>query len=297
MDYLGWELKRQRAALWALLGGGSEEKQFSEEGGAAWEEGGARGEKAAPGENTAREGGKTLPGGTRRSPAGSGAARRRAAGSAGRYAGGGGEAGEAREAGSGFPGAWETALEARETAGGLEAPADGGAAPPVPERRSGERGAASRRKLPKGARGPAREGTGPRTGPWGSFGGTEAGAREEAELQAETAAEAAMRKRAGERPAGERAAGGADSLPGEEPGGRKAGGYAFAAPRRVGMGTARSGEEDLGGAPGRGERLSRVPPWGGGWESPALRAEDGARALSRAVQRDARRYDGGFTIY
>ena len=29
----------------------------------------------------------------------------------------------------------------------------------------------------------------------------------------------------------------------------------------------------------------------------ALRAEEGARALSRAVQRDARRYDGGFTVY
>ena len=29
----------------------------------------------------------------------------------------------------------------------------------------------------------------------------------------------------------------------------------------------------------------------------ALRREDGGRALSRAVQRDARRYDGGFTIY
>lgn len=37
-------------------------------------------------------------------------------------------------------------------------------------------------------------------------------------------------------------------------------------------------------------------PWGG-WGTAALRAEDSAKALSRAVQRDARRYDGGFNIY
>ncbi len=37
-------------------------------------------------------------------------------------------------------------------------------------------------------------------------------------------------------------------------------------------------------------------PWSGG-ETAALQAEDHAKALSRAVQRDARRYDGGFTIY
>ncbi len=55
--------------------------------------------------------------------------------------------------------------------------------------------------------------------------------------------------------------------------------------------------DGLAGAAGPGERLSRTLPWGEGWESPALRAEDGAKALSRAVQRDARRYDGGFTIY
>lgn len=37
--------------------------------------------------------------------------------------------------------------------------------------------------------------------------------------------------------------------------------------------------------------------WGGGWGSAALREEEGAKALSRAVQRDARRYDGGFSLY
>lgn len=39
-----------------------------------------------------------------------------------------------------------------------------------------------------------------------------------------------------------------------------------------------------------------VPPWGGPGEA-ALRGEDSARAVSLAVQRDARRYDGGFVIY
>ena len=44
------------------------------------------------------------------------------------------------------------------------------------------------------------------------------------------------------------------------------------------------------------ERRARSGPWGEA-ASAALRAEDEAAALSRAVQRDARRYDGGFTIY
>lgn len=66
---------------------------------------------------------------------------------------------------------------------------------------------------------------------------------------------------------------------------------------RDGVGMVRSARGSLTGAAGPGERLSRTLPWREGWESPALRAEDGAKALSRAVQRDARRYDGGFTIY
>ena len=76
-----------------------------------------------------------------------------------------------------------------------------------------------------------------------------------------------------------------------------AAGGAFIPARRDGAGTARLGGGGLDGAPGRETRLSRPLPWGEGWKSPALRAEDGARALSKAVQRDARRYDGGFTIY
>lgn len=37
--------------------------------------------------------------------------------------------------------------------------------------------------------------------------------------------------------------------------------------------------------------------WGGGPGAAVLRAEEGAKLLSRAVQRDARRYDGGFNIF
>ena len=93
MDYLGWELERQRAALWALLGGGRAE------------------DGEAPGEEDTAWEGKALPGGRRRSPAGSGTARGNAVPqSAGRYA-----AKEGAEAGGplvGAPGAWETVLAA-----------------------------------------------------------------------------------------------------------------------------------------------------------------------------------------
>lgn len=44
------------------------------------------------------------------------------------------------------------------------------------------------------------------------------------------------------------------------------------------------------------EKAAATSPWGG-WETAALRAEDSAKLLSRAVQRDARRYDGGFNIF
>lgn len=53
-------------------------------------------------------------------------------------------------------------------------------------------------------------------------------------------------------------------------------------------------------AAGGGARIPETGRRGAPWErsaSAALQAEDAARALSQAVQRDARRYDGGFTIY
>lgn len=309
MDYLGWELERQRAALWALLGGGrAEDGEAPEEEDTAWE-------------------GKALPGGRRRSPAGSGTARGNAVPqSAGRYA-----AKEGAEAGGplvGAPGAWETVLAAEKAlrpageAGAWETPVGpwegiSGAEAEFPARKGGGMGAgflprrdggmgagfsprkdggtevrafaASRQR--EEAQGPAGEGTGSRTALEGPSGRREAGAGETAEA-AETAAGG---RRAGEGFAVEESAGGAGPVSLRRSGG--AAGGAFIPLRRDGAGTARLGGGGLDGAPGRETRLSRPLPWGEGWESPALRAEDGARALSKAVQRDARRYDGGFTIY
>lgn len=299
VDYLGWELERQRAALWALLGGGRAE------------------DGEAPGEEDTAWEGKALPGGRRRSPAGSGTAWGNAVPqSAGRYA-----AKEGAEAGGplvGAPGAWETVLAAEKAlrpageAGAWETPVGpwegiSGEEAEFPARKGGGMGAgflprrdggmgagfsprrdegtevrafaASRQK--EEAHGPAGEGTGSRTALEGPSGRREAGTGETAEA-AETAA-------------GGRRAGEADPASLRKSGG-DAGGVSIS-PRRDGAGTARLGGGGLDGAPGRETRLSRPLPWGEGWESPALRAEDGARALSKAVQRDARRYDGGFTIY
>ncbi len=302
VDYLGWELERQRAALWALLGGGrAEDGEAPEEEDTAWE-------------------GKALPGGRRRSPAGSGTARGNAVPqSAGRYA-----AKEGAEAGGplvGAPGAWETVLAAEKAlrpageAGAWETPVGpwegiSGEEAEFPARKGGGMGArflprrdegtgagfsprkdggtevlafaASRQK--EEAHGPAGEGTGSRTALEGPSARREAGTGETAE--AAVAAETA---------AGGRRAGEADPASLRKSGG-DAGGVSIPA-RRDGAGTARLGGGGLDGAPGRETRLSRPLPWGEGWKSPALRAEDGARALSKAVQRDARRYDGGFTIY
>lgn len=292
VEYLGWELERQRAALWALLGGGrAEDGEAPEEEDTAWE-------------------GKALPGGRRRSPARSGTARGNAVPqSAGRYA-----AKEGAEAGGplvGAPGAWETVLAAEKAlrpageAGAWETPVgpwegisgeeaefsarrgEGTGAEFSPQRDGGtgvRAFAASRQK--EEAHGPAGEGTGSRTALEGPSARREAGTGETAARRTAEAAETA---------AGGRRAGEADPASLRKSGG-DAGGVSIPA-RRNGAGTARLGGGGLDGAPGRETRLSRPLPWGEGWESPALRAEDGARALSKAVQRDARRYDGGFTIY
>ncbi|WP_295755289.1 hypothetical protein [uncultured Oscillibacter sp.] len=292
MDYLGWELERQRAALWALLGGGRAE------------------DGEAPGEEDTAWEGKALPGGRRRSPAGSGTARGNAVPqSAGRYA-----AKEGAEAGGplvGAPGAWETVLAAEKAlrpagedgAGeAAEGPWEGisGEEAEFPARKGGGMGAGFSPRKDGGtevrafaafrqkeeAQGPAGEGTGSRTALEGPSARREAGTGETAARRTAEAAETA---------AGGRRAGEADPASLRKSGG-DAGGVSIP-PRRDGAGTARLGGGGLDGAPGRETRLSRPLPWGEGWKSPALRAEDGARALSKAVQRDARRYDGGFTIY
>lgn len=163
-----------------------------------------------------------------------------------------------------------------------------------------ETGAASRQRAPEEARRTPRFGTGGAAVPSEPSGGRNAfetvwETEEESGMEARLAAEAA----GGRRAEGDFAAGGAAWKPGPTSEGRTGGGEAagdtFAAPGRGGTGTARPG----GGAPAEtaGQGGRRVLPWEGGRESAALRAEAEARALSRAVQRDARRYDGGFTIY
>lgn len=302
VDYLGWELERQRAALWALLCGGRAE------------DGEAPGEEDTPWEGTA------LPGGRRRSPAGSGTARGNAVPPlAGRYAAK--EVGRAGGPLAGAPGAWKTVLAAEkalrpagedgagetpegpwgEISGeeaGFPARRGGGTGAEFPPRGDGgpEAGAFAASRQKEEAQGPAGEGTGSRTALKGPSGRREAGTGETAARRTAEAAEtAAGGRRAGEGFAVEESAGGAGPVSLRRSGG--AAGGASIPPRRDGAGTARLGGGGVDEMPGREARLARSFPWGEGWESPALRAEDGARALSKAVQRDARRYDGGFPIY
>jgi len=238
MDYLEWELERQRAALAALLGGGTED-----------------------GETVLREK-------KRRSPAEPDAARERAAGSAGRYAEGPGgvrepedkhpeRREEARKAeGTGTAGtpvsAWEEPLR---VGGGSPEERDGMGAPAF----AGERG----RVRPDG-------GTGVRP-----------------DLAEDSKAYRARRGAGAEAPAGddreERSAAGGVRRTASLRGG---GGGAAGALDRDGLPLFRGAEETGG-----------TGPWGGGRGTAAHQAEDSARALSRAIQRDARRYDGGFYIY
>lgn len=298
MDYLGWELERQRAALRALLGGGETEEgeAFSGEEPSDW--GGPSGWD-----------GSVSAEGTRRSPEGLGKARGRGSGRTGRYAAGRGEAGGPL---IGAPGAWEMVREADRAAlaKGLDGPPvsaelqSGEAGSPARGRRSRGTGARpfSRRYAPEEMRRTSRIGTGG-TAELRGFSGGQRDYEEEWETADGTGAEAAVETAGGRRagdvfaergPALE--AGGAPS-PGGSSGGGGAAGDAPTPMSRDGAGMVRPVRDGLAGAAGPGERLSRTLPWGEGWESPALRAEDGAKALSRAVQRDARRYDGGFTIY
>ncbi len=297
MDYLGWELARQRAALLALLGGGEPEKEAPREAASLWDG------EAAPEETESRE----TAGRSREWP---GEARRRAPGkkAAAFPAGGRGEKGSSPE---GAPGAWEIVREAERAA--LDGGAGGPAAPAGAweeflggeaggslweERTAGAEASAAglRQRAPAGRRRTLRAGTD----------GSAAerlrlsGRREAGTESGETAAEAAGRKRAEDGPAagreaplryGGREAAGGETLP------EYGGGRAFRYAALGGSRTVPPGGYGPAETAGEGERLFRALPWGDGRENPILRAEAGARALSRAVQRDARRYDGGFTIY
>ena len=86
------------------------------------------------------------------------------------------------------------------------------------------------------------------------------------------------------------------SARGEEPSEKRAEKPAGAA--ASGLGGTGAALSAPGGWGGRRETgLARSLPWGAGWASPARQAGEGAKAQSRGVQRDARRYDGGFFLY
>ncbi|WP_300344315.1 hypothetical protein [uncultured Oscillibacter sp.] len=271
MDYLGRELERQRAALAALLLGGGEDGDA------------ARGRE--------------------RGPAGPAAARGRAAGPSGRSAGGGPEGGpgdEALGAGELVRGAgqdrWSQSAGRSGEAEDLRAEGPGaGGSGGGPER--------SRRGTDVPAV-PAWAAQGDGAGP---LGGTAAARKElsgpsggyEARRRTRETAAAGT---AGRRRAGERSAEGGPGRGGDAGSGGDGGRIEWmpmAGPARRGGGgggTGPGGQEGLPAFPETGGAGGTVP-WGGPGETAALRAEEGARALSRAVQRDARRYDGGFTIY
>lgn len=303
MDYLAWELARQRAALWALLGGGEPEEE---------------GEELPSREDPSARGRESFGDGTRRSPAPLERAEGRGAGRDGRYAAGREQAGVPPVGG---PGAWETA---REAAGGRLDSASGGPEAPVSawEQVSGEEtgasargggdagtGPASRQRAPEEARRTALFGTGgaaePPSGGRNALETAPEAAWETAASGAESRAESGLEARLAAEAAGGRGAGRgfdagrltleAGSSSGRRTGGGETAGDSFAVTGRGGTGTARPGGGGTAETAEQGGR--RALPWGGGWESAALRAEAEARSLSRAVQRDARRYDGGFTIY
>jgi len=295
VDYLGWELERQRAALAALLLGGGE------------------------GETSSREE-------ERRSPAGPDAARKRAVRDAGRYVGGPRDAWRLED--RSFP-------ERRTAAGSAGMREDGTAETPVSawEALAGPEDSPLTARRGRSVKTDA---SAPSETAWGrlSRGADDIRALSEAashvrqngEKRAQTFSKEAARVRlsggTGARPdlpgslRGDRAqrdalevsgtaeetAGPAETAlygAGPDSGGRPAtkSGKRTAVIRRSGGG--RAGTLDRNGLPffQETEETGGAGPWGGGRGTAVLQTEDGARALSRAVQRDARRYDGGFYIY
>lgn len=258
MDYAGWELERQRRALAALLLGG----------GAAREDGEGDAGRRSP--ETAREG--------------AGAAGQTAAGTYGRYA-----------AGPGAPEGWDALREAR------RASRDG--EPETPPSAwesilSGPAPAGWDRTADAGpgdgdtARGEERRSSGGRTGE-----AEDSGRRTVRNLEGAAGQRGAPELRTPASPAGE-TPDGDGATPGQRPSGTAADGEESV--RRESGGSATGGGWI---SVPRGSPAADASPlgetglaWGGGGET-ALRAEEDAKALSRAVQRDARRYDGGFAIY
>lgn len=258
MDYLGWELERQRAALAALLlGAGGTRDPVREEARRSFAE--TPGHYAGSSEEALGAWEMVL---------GGEAAWEAALGGEAAW-----EAGQEREAGgAGTPvSAWEAIL-----GGETGAPASFGGRPWTPL--SGETGAQPEFRRPSGGY-PAQRNM----------------RRAEAGLTAEIQG---LPIRSAEDGAGDgavplEAGSSQDEAPGHTAAGRP--GQSLNVRRRGGYGADTLGRDGPAVFQAT-EKAAGSVPWGN-WETAALRAEDNARLLSRAIQRDARRYDGGFNIY
>ena len=291
MDYPGWELERQRAALAALLlGSGAAEKAADPQ--APARHGPAGDAAAAGGENGAEDAAAR----NEEAVSGEGRGLSQTASRAGRNSG-------RRKKTPAPPSAWEELLGAE-------------TAPELLERKSwgmGFPGTAGGGGTAQGTAGqfPNRQAAAQKVGPGRpERGGGQAAEEAAPDLRAaeeadgvlygrgagEAAAdEAAVRKMMGKEAAPVRVSGGGEGDAEENAAAvdplraarfRRGGGKAVQAPGQDGLPVFQSLELTGG-----------TEPWGAGRGAGAARTEDGARALSRAVQRDARRYDGGFTIY
>lgn len=292
MDYPGWELKRQRAALAALLlGGGAAEGDTGPQGPV----------QRSPAEDSAQAVRKTGMGQAavwdqERVPE-EGTGPRMVAHRAG------GDSSHRRDTRL-PPSAWEEILGAEAAAEVLERKSWGAEFPePAGGGRDGQ-GAAG--KFPgRGSRAPEAGRSGSGRGGGQAAGDAAAGRRAERELDDVLLARAAGEAMAGETIAGA-SVGGEAAFARAFHGGEAAGKNNNAAardPLRAAQFRSSSGKAVQ--APGQDglpvfqslELTGGTGPWSAGRYAGEAKAEDGARALSRAVQRDARRYDGGFTIY
>jgi hypothetical protein len=252
MDYLNWELERQREALAALLLGGGTEEELPRE---------------REGRPLRGEADSAVRGGARsRTVSGAVAGRR-----------------EGPEVDS----AWDGVLRARWAGertgwwtGASEEPAGGGRVR-FSDGGTGVRktsgGDFPRRAIRRGLEETAGDGGALFAGT--RLGGADRGGREDSGGASEV-------RRSGESLGGERAGGGDVSMASEGAAGRLWRDRGGGVPELSGLPVFQEITEGGGRFFGRAEGAFA-----------AVRTGDGARALSRAVQRDARRYDGGFTIY
>lgn len=252
MDYLGWELERQREALAALLlGGGTEEES-------PWEREG----RPLRGEADAAVGGGARP----RTVSGAGAGRREGPEVDSAWEG------VLRARWAGERTGWETRTSEEPAGGGMVRFSDGGTGV-----RKASGGDFPRRAIRRGLEETAGDDGALFAGTW--LGETGRGGRGDGGGALEV-------RKSGESLGGERAGGGGAFMASEGTAERLWRNRGGGVPELSGLPVFQEITESGGRFFGRGEGAFA-----------AVRTGDGARALSRAVQRDARRYDGGFTIY